>query len=220
MPTADWLLRLSERLTAAPGHAVGGHTVNRLPRNTYSTASQMLIDYLYAYFRRRKGRFFTANNLAMETAMYRTLGGFDTDMPLAAAEDREFCDRWTDHGHPLTEAPEAVVEHAHTLDFRGFCRQHFNYGRGAYYYRRIVANRGKQSLRIEPLHFYSNLLLYPSTRESGLRWLQLSLLLVIAQAANASGFFFEKLRPCHVPDLRLAQALRPSSIATGLLENS
>ena len=205
-PTADWLLRLSERLAEAPGHAVGGRTVNRLPRNSYSTASQMLIDYLYGYFSRRKGRFFTSNNLAMSTVLYRTLGGFDTDMPLAAAEDREFCDRWTDHGYSLLEAPEAVVEHAHTLDFRGFCRQHFNYGRGAYYYRRIVARRGKKNLRIEPFHFYSNLLLYPSRRESSLQSLALSLLLAIAQAANAAGFVYETVRPCHALDSRLARA--------------
>ncbi len=204
-PAADWLLRLAERFAGAPGHAIGGRTINRLSMNPYSTASQLLIDYLYAYFPRRKGRFFTSNNLAVPTHLFRELGGFDTSMPLAAAEDREFCVRWTEHGHPLLEAPEAVVEHAHTLDFRGFCRQHFNYGRGAYYYRRIVAVRDKEHLRVEPLHFYSDLLRYPLTREGGLQSLQLSLLLAISQAANVSGFIYEKVRPCHALDSHLVQ---------------
>ncbi len=206
MPAADWLLRLSERLATAPGNAVGGHTVNRLHRNSYATASQMLIDYLYDYFAGREGQFFTSNNLAMPTGLYQMLGGFDAEMPLAAGEDREFCDRWTDHGYRLLEAPEAVVAHAHTMTFPGFCRQHFNYGRGAYYYRRIVADRRKQSVRVEPLHFYSHLLTYPFSRESVLRALQFSFLLTITQAANALGFVYETLRPCHALDSRLARA--------------
>ncbi len=215
-PTRDWLRRLAERFAGAPGHAIGGRTINRLPRNPYATASQMLIDYLYAYFTRRKGRFFTSNNLAVPTSLFRELGGFDTDMPLAAAEDREFCVRWADHGYPLLEAPEAVVEHAHTLDFRGFCRQHFNYGRGAYYFRRIVAVRDQEALCVEPLRFYSDLLRYPATREGGLESIRLSLLLAISQAANVSGFVYERVRPCHSLDPNLERGKAPSPIAIEL----
>ena len=46
---------------------IGGRTVNALPGNPYSTASQLLIDYLYSYYNADSGqaRFFTSNNLAV-----------------------------------------------------------------------------------------------------------------------------------------------------------
>ena len=45
-----WVRALAGRFEAAPGHAIGGRTLNALPHNLYSTASQILIDYLYAYY--------------------------------------------------------------------------------------------------------------------------------------------------------------------------
>lgn len=196
-PARDWLSQLAAAFAQNPGHAIGGRTINRLARNPYATASQLLVDYLYAYFVNRKGRFFTSNNLAVPTTLFREVGGFDPDMPLAAAEDREFCVRWSKRGYPLLDAPAAIIEHAHPLDFRGFCRQHFNYGRGAYYYRRIVAAREGDGLSVEPLRFYSDLLKYPLARRPGLPSLGLSLLLVVSQAANVWGFVYEKVMPCH-----------------------
>jgi GT2 family glycosyltransferase len=195
VPAADWLARLAARFAHAPGHAIGGRTINRLDRNPYATASQVLIDYLYGYFAPRPGRFFTSNNLAVPASLFRAVGGFDENFPLAAAEDREFCGRWSQLGHPLLHVPEAVVHHAHTLDFWRFWRQHFNYGRGAWNFRRLIARREQHPVRIEPVAFYTELLLYP-LRQSGWRGsLRLSLLLAIAQLANALGFFFEQSRP-------------------------
>jgi glycosyltransferase involved in cell wall biosynthesis len=199
-PAPDWLRCLAARFAESPGHTVGGRTCNRLERNPYATASQVLIDYLYGYFAPRRGRFFTANNLALPTAMFRALGGFDVNFLLPAAEDREFCLRWSHFGHPLLYAPEAVVHHAHRLDLRRFWRQHFNYGRGAYHVRNLVARRERDSVRIEPLAFYSDLLLYPLRRSRGPGSLRLSLLLALSQLANASGFFFERSRLCHAHD--------------------
>lgn len=196
-PSPGWLASLATAFARNPGAAIGGRTINRLARNPYATASQLLVDYLYAYFVNRKGRFFTSNNLAVPTTLFREVGGFDPDMPLAAAEDREFCVRWAERGYPLVETPEAVIEHAHPLDFRGFCRQHFNYGRGAYYYRRIVAAREEANLRVEPLRFYSDLLRYPLAHRRGPQAIGLSLLMAVSQAANVWGFVYEKIMPCH-----------------------
>jgi GT2 family glycosyltransferase len=201
-PAADWLLRLAYRFVEAPGHAIGGRTVNRLDRNPYSTASQVLLDYVYGYFAPRRGRFFASNNLAVPASLFHAVGGFDETFPLAAGEDREFCVRWSNFGHHLLYAPEVVVHHAHTLDFRRYWRQHFNYGRGAWYFRRQIARRDPDPVRLEPLRFYTELVLYP-IRQSGWRGsLRLSLLLAIAQVANALGFFFELSRPCHAGDVR------------------
>ena len=199
-PAPDWLRRLADRFLEHRGCAIGGHTINRLPRNPYSTASQLLVDYLYAYFVQKKGRFFTSNNLAVPLDRFREIGGFNPDMPLAAAEDREFCVRWAARGYPLVEAPEAVVEHAHALDFRAFCRQHFNYGRGAYYYHRLVASQAGEAIRVEPIRFYSDLVRYPLRKKEGKQAFGLSLLMAVSQAANVSGFVYERLWPCHSLD--------------------
>ena len=85
---------------------------------------------------------FRANNLALPEDRFRAIGGFDTIFPLAASEDREFCDRWLHHGFQMTYAPEAVVYHARALTFRSFWRQHFKYGRGAFHFHQVRARLG------------------------------------------------------------------------------
>ena len=52
-------------------------------------------------------------------------------------------------------------------------------------------------MRLEPLQFYSDLLRYPLSRENGMKSIRLALLLAISQAANAFGFVYEKIWPCH-----------------------
>ena len=50
MPSADWLSGFATRLAETPNAMVGGRSLNALPNNVYSTASQALIDYLYSYY--------------------------------------------------------------------------------------------------------------------------------------------------------------------------
>ena len=87
-PAPDWLQTLAVRFASKPEHAIGGRTVNALPDNTYSTASQMLTDYLYTYYNayHPQGRFFTSNNLAMPVGQFNMMGGFDTTIPCARGE--------------------------------------------------------------------------------------------------------------------------------------
>ncbi len=198
-PARDWLRRLAEHVATAPGHAIGGRTINRLMRNPYSTATQMLIEYLYSYYFEREGRFFTSNNLAVPAALFREIGGFDSTWPIAAGEDREFCVRWSDRGYRLLEAPDAVVEHAHRLGLGGFCRQHFNYGRGAYFCRKLTAKRENNALRLEPFWFYMNLVRYPFVRQAGVRSLRLASLLAVSQVANVLGFAYQSAQPHDAP---------------------
>jgi glycosyltransferase involved in cell wall biosynthesis len=193
-PAPDWLARLAAQFVDHPDAAIGGRTLNGLPANLYSTASQLLVDYLYVAYRdewRGEPRFLASNNIAFPRQAFAAVGRFDLTFPLAAGEDRELCDRWHESGRWLVYAPDAVVFHSHALTWSGFCRQHFNYGRGAFRFRRARAGNGRDRIRFEGLGFYANLIRWPFGQSSFSRSAILSSLLVGTQAANAAGFFFE-----------------------------
>ncbi|HIK19403.1 MAG TPA: glycosyltransferase [Leptolyngbyaceae cyanobacterium M33_DOE_097] len=194
MPHADWLTKLANRFAIAPDALVGGYTINALPDNLCSTASQVLIDYLYHYYNQtsQQPSFFASNNFAMPTSKFRALQGFDVTFPLAAGEDREFCDRWLYHHNPMLYAPDVQIQHAHQLSLRTFWRQHFNYGRGAYYFHQIRSKRNQAQIKVEPFSFYFNLLTYPLRHPSTHSSMLLAGLLFLSQVANVAGFFWER----------------------------
>jgi len=196
----EWLTHLERGLEADENAIVGGQTLNGLPDVLCSTASQLLIDYLYDYFHVELtgARFFTTNNLAVTAERFAESGGFDESFPLAAGEDREFCERWQREGGRLAYAEGAVVHHRHLLNLWRFLRQHFNYGRGAHFlHRSRVRDAGTGGLaarpRVEPLSFYVRLVAYPFTR--GLRWrsVPLSGLMALSQTAYAAGYVLQRL---------------------------
>jgi glycosyltransferase involved in cell wall biosynthesis len=196
-PAPDWLKSLEAAFQATPDSLIGGRTLNALPENLYSTASQILIDYLYDYYNQQTGQsnFFASNNFAMPTHRFRAVGGFNTSFPLAAGEDREFCDRWLQYRYPMAYAPQVQIYHAHQLTLRSFWRQHFNYGRGAFCFHQIRAQRIQDQIKIEPIAFYFNLLAYPfrPLRQSRSQpAVLLMLLLFLSQVANAAGFLRER----------------------------
>jgi glycosyltransferase involved in cell wall biosynthesis len=192
-PHPGWLRALAARFAAEPDGMVGGRTINRLAENPYAAATQALVDYLHLTLHAEAGRFFASNNMATPAEAFRETGGFDARFPLAAAEDREFCNRWRRQGRPMYFDRDAVVHHANSLDFRRFCRQHYNYGRGAYFFRELVARKG-HVVKLEPLTFYGNLVRHAFSSQRSLRGAGLSLLLGVSQLANAAGYFSEKLR--------------------------
>ncbi|MBE9138521.1 glycosyltransferase [Nodosilinea sp. LEGE 07088] len=195
-PASDWLTALDAAVAKDPQALIGGHTINALPDNLYSTASQLLIDYIYDYFNQTKGKatFFASNNFAAPSDRFRELGGFDQQFPLAAGEDREFCDRWLFSNYPLVYAPAMRIDHAHSLRFTSFWRQHVNYGRGAFYFHQVRSRRQAQPMAVEPITFYLELLAYPLRRQQGWRSLALSGLFLLSQVANVAGFFWERSR--------------------------
>lgn len=196
-PRADWLTAIDRWMRAMAGPAgIGGRTVNVLADNIYSTASQGIVDYLYDYFGEDPGpgRFFTTTNLILPRAEFLDLGGFDEGFHLAAAEDRDLCERWRAVGMPLDYAPDVVVDHAHALGFVRFNRQHFNYGRGAFDLHRSRARRGHASLRLEPVPFYYGLVTYPLRRAWSWRAALLALLHLWSQVVYAAGYIFERVR--------------------------
>jgi len=197
MPREDWLSSIDRWTSSNPGtFAIGGHTVNVLTHNVYAAASQGIIDYLYEYFGDHSAtrRFFTSNNLVVPREEFLSLDGFNETFALAAAEDRDFCERWIEVGKRLQYTNDVVVSHAHVLDFPRFSRQHFNYGRGAFDLHRSRAQRGEGSLKIEPLRFYAGLVASPLRESRSWRGAFLSFLHLWSQVAYISGYFFERLR--------------------------
>ncbi len=192
LPAPDWLGQLAARLRSAPDSVVGGRTVNTLAENPYSTASQLLISYLYGYFNPDpdSARFLVSCNLAVPAEKFHSLGGFDTAYTLAAAEDRDFCDRLLLDGHTLRYASDAIVHHGHYLNPASFWRQHFGYGRGARQLRRLHDQRSSDGIRVEPVRFYVGMFLSPFRRRGTKKPLFVSALLFLSQVANAAGYFF------------------------------
>lgn len=205
-PGADWLALLWTRHQQAPDAAIGGRTINALVHNARAEASQALVDYLYSYYGEvpaaglrspaagpATARLFTSNNLAVPAALFRGVGGFDLTFPLAAGEDREFCDRWNHAGYGFVYEPGAVVWHAHALSLAGFWRQHFHYGRGAWHFRAARRRREAADVGIEPLAFYRDLVLHPLRTGGVVRGGRVAALLTLAQVANAAGFWRERI---------------------------
>ncbi|HSW49053.1 MAG TPA: glycosyltransferase family 2 protein [Bryobacteraceae bacterium] len=210
MPSPGWLAELERTLEATPSCMAGGRTENALPRNLFSTASQVLITYLYERFNAdpRDALFFAGNNVAMPRDLYHRIGGLDVTWPMCG-EDRDLCARWRSEAYPMIFAPQAVVHHAHDLDLRRFWKQHFNYGRGARRFHKTCAQRGdRRSSKLERLPFYCSLVAAAFRHVQGPRALPVAALLVLSQAANIAGFLREWIRPSDLAPTWQVEATR------------
>jgi GT2 family glycosyltransferase len=185
-----WLRALERGLRADETRLVGGRTVNALPDNPYSSASQALLDFLYARLNAapEDARFFASNNMALTRTRFEALGGFDPGFPGAGGEDRDLCDRQRHAGGRLVVASAAVVSHRHDLGLRSFVRQQFAYGRGARRFHERRAARWGHRARLEPPGFYVDLLRYPFRAFRGPQAWRIAALTLLAQVANAAGF--------------------------------
>jgi GT2 family glycosyltransferase len=190
----DWLNELADCFGRSPDTIVGGRTVNALDKNPFSAFSQRVIDAAYRHYNKDPDRatFFASNNLAVPAETFRAVGGFDPDF--LTSEDREFCDRLLHQSRRLSYAPGAVISHANNLTFISFCRQHFNYGRGAARYYRARAGRGTGGYTPDA-GFYRNLLRCSWQRlrqePAGLEALRQVSLLLLWLAVNTLGFGWE-----------------------------
>jgi glycosyltransferase involved in cell wall biosynthesis len=109
-PSASWLETLATRFVSFPDYALGGRTINGVPNNPYSTASQLVVDYLCAHWNSdsKRATFLTCNILALPAERFHTLGGFDAAWNRAAGEDRELCDRWISRGYRMMYVPDVL----------------------------------------------------------------------------------------------------------------
>jgi GT2 family glycosyltransferase len=144
-PQRDWAARMLAQVEAAPAALAGGVVCNGLPENPWSAASQLVLEVVVDMYNGRPDApgFVPTSNLALRRDVFEALGGFDERFRSAAAEDRDFCDRAHAAGYPLVIVPEAIVDHFHDLDVRGFCRQSAAYGRGEVTYRAVCAEQGR-----------------------------------------------------------------------------
>lgn len=196
-PEPDWLERLACELRRDGRRLLGGGVANGLDGNVYSTASHCIAQFVYDYTRGPGAheRFFTANNVALRTTLFRQLGGFLISIPGATAEDKEFCDRWQMAGLQLTHVPDAVVSHRHHLAFHSFLHQHFKYGRGILAFRLLRRRRARQaSLVPEPWRFYARLVMSPVHMLSGAQRWRTTVLVAVAQVATMAGAAYQALR--------------------------
>ena len=196
VPEPRWLRGLDEVLGDAGSPVLaGGRIENDSSGNVFAMASQNLVEFLYEWYNAdpRDARFFASNNLACARAAFAEIGGFDASFPRAAAEDRDFCDRWRERGWRLLSAPNAVVRHRHRLTFQSFVRQHFGYGRGAVYLHQGRERRGVRRPKLEPLRFYWRLLTYPVHHRCEGPRPALVALAFASQVAYAAGFYRERL---------------------------
>lgn len=194
-PAPDWLEILVNELEQNPAAMVGGHTINGLPENRYSTVSQMIVDRVYAAHNRdwQRAGFFTTSNLALSKEALEKLGGFDPRYRHAGAEDRGLCDRWRHSGHPMVYLPHARVYHFHDLSLRGFLRQHFNYGRGAIVYHRTrLSSHAEEASTAREIVFnwraWRDAIRAQADKHSSV---SVVVLLLLWQVANAAGYFWE-----------------------------
>ncbi|MEY2540344.1 MAG: hypothetical protein QOG67_4084 [Verrucomicrobiota bacterium] len=193
-PAPSWLQKLAQRFAESPDYLVGGLVINALTDNFYSSATHVILDVSFQYYDPRRGRahFFPTSNFALAARRFRELDGFNEGWPLAAAEDREFCYRWLQRGFVMMHEPEAKVYHRHPLTLGGFCRLHFRYGRGAYHYHRLRAGGGGEGGLKPDWGFYWSCIRYPFQRMSMARAALVTMLLILWQAANAAGYFWQQ----------------------------
>jgi len=195
VPASNWLNTLAQRFLKTPDCAIAGKTVNALTSNLYSTASQHIIDYLYAYYNIDPdyAQFAVSSNFALPAEGFDAVGGFDINFTLPAGEDRDLCARWQDHGFRIIYAPEVIVRHYHALFLNSFLKQHFNYGRGAYCFHQKRSERICNDKGLKSLRFYVNLLSYPLSKPLFRNRLLIVMLLALSQISICAGYLMEKM---------------------------
>lgn len=190
----DWLKSITKHLSINDDLTIGGQVINDLLDNIYSTASQILIDYSYEHYNSNPERasFLVSTNFVIPLDIFNKFGGFLTTFPLAAGEDREFCDRLFNKNR-MIYVPEIITYHFHSHTFKTFFLQHFNYGGGAFKYHNELAKRKEQYVRHEQFLFYIKLILCPMFKVKGLRIFPLLFLMFLSQIGNFLGFLLEFL---------------------------
>ena len=176
-PRADWVERLVGALQRG-ADAAAGTTISG--GGALADASE-IVAHAPAAGRLGDGReivFAPSNNLACTRTVFDSVQ-FDESYPGAAGEDRDWCARLRAAGYVLCLEPTASLVHHQELTLRGFLRQQFGYGSGAFRFRR----RSGERRRLEPPTFYTALL------RSGFRHsFGVGVFVTAAQVATAAGF--------------------------------
>jgi len=194
IPSSDWLANVARCATLYPDCLIGGRTLNRLANNPYSTTSQIIVNAAYGFYNATplRARFLASNNMTVRTDLFASVGGFNEGFRIAS-EDREFCDRWLHQNRRIVFCEEIVIFHHHTLTLETFCRQHFNYGRGAFQYHSLRHKRGSGSIKGD-MRFHTrlgSLLGTPLMKLNRTMAARVCVLLALWQIVNLFGFLYQ-----------------------------
>ena len=194
LPDPSWLQTLAHRFETDPCCICGGKAVNALGGNLYSTATQLLADYLYENYKpgENLGGFFPANNFAILREIFVDIGGFDPTMRFG--EDRDFCYRLASQGYRFAFAPEALVYHFHVLNLFTLLQLHFSYGGGSFQFWKRRSSKRLGAVKLSPLSWYLDLILSGVRKEKSALGLLYTLLLVVIQGACTAGLFWELIK--------------------------
>jgi GT2 family glycosyltransferase len=192
---ATWLERLSRACRDNPGALIGGGVENPHAENAYAAAGQVITAAVDSFFNPpgQEPRFFPGLNFAVERAAYLAIGGCDAGFGRLAAEDRDFIDRWRTSGRRLAACPQAIVRHEHRSSLKGFLKQYFNYGRGAWRYHRLRTRRRSGEMSEDTkLHLQLRHHVQAHLQPLPL-WMRVKVILLLCawQVANAAGFCWQ-----------------------------
>lgn len=147
-PAPHWAEAMAIRIGGG-AVAAAGPTRNGRPDDPFATAAQTVTNHLTdhsAHAATGDVGFAPTSNLAMTAELHRSLP-FDETFPLAAGEDRDWCDRLAALGETIAFVPDAWVDHHQDLGPRGFWRQQVRYGRGSQHLRSRASGPSMQSPR-------------------------------------------------------------------------
>lgn len=182
LPGPEWVETMAAHI-AAGAAAVAGPTRNGRPDDPYAAAAQTVTNHLLDHSldpTTGSVGFAPTSNLAMRASLHHAVP-FDESFPLAAGEDRDWCDRVTARGDGIAFAPDAWVDHHQDLGAVGFWRQQVRYGRGSQHLRRQGDGAGMQ-----PPAFYTGLV------RAGFRHgAAAGMLVLVSQVATAVGIATE-----------------------------
>lgn len=187
----EWLISSAE---ANPGALVGGDVRNFNPGNAVSCAGQVITEAVDSCFNSGpEPVFFPGLNFAVPREGYLLIGGCDASFGRLAAEDRDFADRWRQSGRQQVREPRAIVIHEHRIDLKGFVRQYFNYGKGAWRYHSLRRSRGSSKFS-ESTELHKSLWGYtrkPLSELAGGMRIKVYFLLLTWELSNATGFAWQ-----------------------------
>lgn len=191
----SWLEKLVSSAEANPGCLIGGGVRNLHPGNVVACAGQVITEAVDSCFNTTAGSpvFFPGLNFAVPRDRYLSIGGCDEAFGRLAAEDRDFADRWNQSGGQQVSEPDAIVIHEHRTDLKGFIRQYFNYGKGAWRYHSLRRSRNSSAFS-DSLGLHTRLWSYtrqPLSEVPSSMRTKVYFLLLAWEMANAAGFAWQ-----------------------------
>lgn len=194
----NWLRAFEKGFAESKNDALGGKILNPYPDNIPAETWSQYMDYLRDEIMRDKENnllLLIGNNVAYRRIVFDKLGGFDETFPFAAAEDSEIGTRLVGLGYQQAYCSDALIWHDHKITYWGYLRQQFRYGRGNFYFQKILTSMNDYPfVERQTSTFCSsmrNLLIFAEKKGAPL---SMKLLLLATPFAYKSGNIFEILR--------------------------